>query len=294
MYHGNSDINSLVWAVLWIPTDLWQAINTALGPPPSLYNIHGRNIWWSLTGSSVRISEWGSRCSGPLAQYKPTPPRCPRVRADESRLLLRGKLFSLIVPDVVWGARQVSRVLTACVTISSVRLKPPVELSSPSVGHLTRATTRSRQGLAELDLTCNILYRLELKSIPPLCDSWLTGFFLQKINKKDVRHWDLKWWDFHSQLAGCWRQLKTMDNIIERMNRRGISTSSIQVRPIVRYWGSVTQNILGKGSWVAIQRIVFGNFKVILVQRWQVGLFIICRDKAQIGREGRRDHSAAL
>ena len=103
IYHGNSDINSLVWTVLWIPTDLWQAINTALGPPSSLYNIHGRNIWWSLTGSSVRISEWGSRCSGPLAQYKPTPPRCPRVRADESRLLLRGKLFSLIVPDVVLG-----------------------------------------------------------------------------------------------------------------------------------------------------------------------------------------------
>ena len=61
--------------------------------------------------------------------------------------------------------------------------------------------------------------------------SWI--FFLQKVRTKDVRkYW--KWCDY--QLAGCWRQLKqssspgTMDNIIERMNRRGISTSSIQVK----------------------------------------------------------------
>ena len=43
IYHGNTDINGLVWAALWIPTDLWQAINTLLlpdlPPPPSLASI---------------------------------------------------------------------------------------------------------------------------------------------------------------------------------------------------------------------------------------------------------------
>ena len=51
-----------------------------------------------------------------------------------------------------------------------------------------------------------------------------------------------------------------MDNIIERMNRRGISTSSIQVKTQSQIWSRATATATANLQY---QGIVFEIFKVI-------------------------------